>query len=85
MSTRRQFLHGAARMTAGAMLASHLPDAGRRANAEPTAPRTITLEARETRWELAPGRVVRAMAYDGQVPGPEIRVREGERLRVVLR
>jgi len=47
--------------------------------------RTIELEARESRWELAPGRTVRALTYNGQVPGPEIRAREGERLRIVLK
>ncbi len=46
--------------------------------------RTIHLEAREVTWELAPGRTVKAMAYNGRIPGPEIRVREGERVRVVL-
>jgi FtsP/CotA-like multicopper oxidase with cupredoxin domain len=47
--------------------------------------RIISLEVRETRWELAPGRTIDALAYNGQVPGPEIRAREGERLRVVVR
>jgi FtsP/CotA-like multicopper oxidase with cupredoxin domain len=42
------------------------------------------LTASETRWEVAPGQRVPAMAYNGQVPGPEIRVREGDRVRVVL-
>jgi FtsP/CotA-like multicopper oxidase with cupredoxin domain len=46
--------------------------------------RTIRIEAREVTWELAPGRTVKAMAYNGRIPGPEIRVREGERVRVVL-
>ena len=36
-------------------------------------------------WELAPGRVVRAMAYNGRVPGPELRLKEGERVRIVLK
>ena len=36
-------------------------------------------------WELAPGKTIKAMAYNGQVPGPTIRAREGERLRVVLK
>jgi len=48
-------------------------------------PGTIHLEAREVTWELAPGRTVKAMAYNGRVPGPEIRVREGERVRIVLK
>jgi FtsP/CotA-like multicopper oxidase with cupredoxin domain len=46
--------------------------------------REISLEAREVRWELAPGKVVTAMAYNGRVPGPEIRIKEGERVRVRL-
>ena len=43
------------------------------------------LEATEMRWEVAPGQTVPAMAYNGQVPGPEIRVREGDRVRVILK
>ena len=47
--------------------------------------RTIHLEPRVVSWELAPGRTVKAMAYNARVPGPEIRVREGERVRIVLK
>jgi FtsP/CotA-like multicopper oxidase with cupredoxin domain len=47
--------------------------------------REIQLETREVSWELAPGKVIKAMAYDGRVPGPEIRVKEGERVRIHLR
>jgi FtsP/CotA-like multicopper oxidase with cupredoxin domain len=43
------------------------------------------LTARATKWEVAPGQMVAAMAFNGQVPGPQIRVREGDRVRVVLR
>ena len=43
------------------------------------------LTAKKIRWEVEPGRTVDAMAYNGQVPGPQIRVREGERVRVVLK
>jgi FtsP/CotA-like multicopper oxidase with cupredoxin domain len=43
------------------------------------------LTARETKWEVAPGQMVTAMAFNEQVPGPQIRVREGDRVRVVLR
>lgn len=42
------------------------------------------LTATEMQWEVEPGRKVGAMAYNGQVPGPEIRVREGDRVRVIL-
>jgi len=47
--------------------------------------REIHLEAREVTWELAPGKRIKAMAYNGQVPGPEIRLKEGERVRIVLK
>jgi FtsP/CotA-like multicopper oxidase with cupredoxin domain len=43
------------------------------------------LTAREMQWETAPGQMVTAMAYNDQVPGPQIRVREGDRVRVVLK
>lgn len=47
--------------------------------------REIYLEAREVDWELAPGKVIKAMAYNGQIPGPEIRLKEGERVRILLK
>ena len=40
--------------------------------------------AEEIQWEVEPGRKVKAWAYNGQVPGPQIRVREGDRVRVNL-
>lgn len=49
------------------------------------AAREIFLEARETEIEIAPGKVVRAWTYDGKLPGTEIRVREGERVRIALK
>lgn len=57
---------------------------------QPLAPRMVNgvkvfeLTARESQWEVAPGQMVNAMAYNGQVPGPQIRVREGDRVRIVL-
>ncbi|MBI3029058.1 MAG: multicopper oxidase family protein [Candidatus Rokubacteria bacterium] len=47
--------------------------------------REIHLEARQVSWELAPGRIIRAMAYNGQIPGPELRLKEGERARIVFK
>jgi FtsP/CotA-like multicopper oxidase with cupredoxin domain len=35
-------------------------------------------------WEVSPGKIVKAWAYNGQVPGPEIRVGVGDKVRVVL-
>ena len=47
--------------------------------------KVFDLTAREIQWEVAPGQMVSAMAYNGQVPGPQIRVREGDRVRVILK
>ena len=42
------------------------------------------LTAEEIQWEVEPGRKTKAWAYNGQVPGPQIRVRQGDRVRVNL-
>jgi FtsP/CotA-like multicopper oxidase with cupredoxin domain len=34
-------------------------------------------------WETEPGKPVEAMMYNGMVPGPEIRVTEGDQVRVI--
>ncbi|MCC6175717.1 MAG: multicopper oxidase domain-containing protein [Chloroflexi bacterium] len=47
--------------------------------------RNVELVATETSWEISPGVVVPAIAYNGQVPGPTIRVMEGDTLRVTLK
>jgi FtsP/CotA-like multicopper oxidase with cupredoxin domain len=36
-------------------------------------------------WEVTPGSKEEAWAYNGQVPGPEIRVTEGDRVRVIVK
>lgn len=46
--------------------------------------REFTLTAEEITWALQPGTTVRAWAYNGQVPGPEIRVREGDHVTITL-
>ncbi len=81
MSRRRFLLTGAAGLAAGGLAGGSRA----RAAVETPAEREIVIVARETRWEIAPGKVIRAMAYNGQVPGPPIRVREGERVHVRLR
>lgn len=43
------------------------------------------LTASKIQWETAEGQSVAAFAYNGQVPGPQIRVTEGDRVRVVLK
>jgi FtsP/CotA-like multicopper oxidase with cupredoxin domain len=84
MRTRREFLALAGRLGVGAASLGGLASP-RPAPASAGTPRIIELEVREVEWQLAPGKTVRAMTYNGQVPGPEIRAREGERLRVILK
>ena len=38
--------------------------------------------ARVVQWEIEPGRRVEAWTYNGTVPAPQIRVREGDRVRM---
>jgi plastocyanin len=42
------------------------------------------LTAEPVRWEIQPGLVVDGWGYNGSVPGPTIRVTEGDRVRVTL-
>jgi FtsP/CotA-like multicopper oxidase with cupredoxin domain len=88
MIARRSLVLGAGATTVTAAVAAMArPFAGgpRVAAAADTPPaRTIHLEAREVRWELAPGKSVRALAYDGRVPGPELRAKLNERVRIVF-
>jgi len=58
---------------------------------QPMAPRmdggvkVFELTATVMKWQTAPDQWVEAWAYNEQVPGPQIRVREGDRVRVVLK
>ena len=40
------------------------------------------LEASEFNWELAPGKLIPAWGFNGQLPGPELRVKKGDTLVV---
>ncbi len=78
--TRRQFLAAAGAWTCAAAAPSRLA-------ASPRAPQTpaaadVTLRIAETTVELGPGRSIRTLAYNGQVPGPLLRARRGQRLVV---
>lgn len=46
--------------------------------------KVFQLVASQVRWEVAPGQFQQAFAYNGTVPGPELRVRRGDRIRVVV-
>jgi FtsP/CotA-like multicopper oxidase with cupredoxin domain len=45
----------------------------------------VNLEARPGTWELSPGRSVRALTYNGTVPGPVLEGRVGDRVVVHFR
>ena len=47
--------------------------------------KVFELTARKIRWETAPGQTVEGWAYNDQIPGPQIRVREGDRVRLILK
>lgn len=51
----------------------------------PDGTRRYVLTASAFAWEVAPGRTVTAWGYNGQVPGPLLRLRVGERVEVVLK
>lgn len=44
--------------------------------------REFDLVCSKVRWEVTPGKFFDAQAYNGQVPGPIMRMTEGERVRV---
>ena len=47
--------------------------------------KVFEVTASEVQWETEPGKRVKAWVYNGQLPGPQIRVTEGDRVRLVLR
>ncbi len=44
--------------------------------------KVFDVTCQDIQWEIQPGAPAVAMAYNGIVPGPEIRVRQGDKLRV---
>jgi manganese oxidase len=46
--------------------------------------KVFEIKVQEVQWETKPGTVYPAMAYNGLVPGPEIRVTEGDKLRFLV-
>ncbi|HWL37997.1 MAG TPA: multicopper oxidase domain-containing protein [Frankiaceae bacterium] len=59
---------------------------------QPLAPRVLadgtkqfTVTAAITDWEVEPGKVVKAWTYNGQVPGPTMKVDVGDKVRIVLK
>lgn len=46
--------------------------------------KVFELTCREVTWEVEPGRTINAFTYNGIVPGPEIRVTEGDNIRILV-
>jgi manganese oxidase len=47
--------------------------------------KVFDITAKKIRWEVETGRMIEAWAYNDQIPGPQIRVREGDRVRINLK
>jgi len=47
--------------------------------------KVFALETSVVRWTILPGVTVDAYAFNGQIPGPRIHVREGDRVRIDVR
>ena len=47
--------------------------------------KVFEITCQEVQWETAPGKTIDALTYNGIVPGPEIRVTEGDKVRVVVK
>lgn len=77
--------HGASAPTEG------VPDAAATRGGEVLEPRiengvwVYELQTKAVRWEILPGTKVTAFTYNGTVPGPEIRVPYGQRVRMVVK
>src|SRR6478735_9142993 len=84
--TRRALLGGGAGAVATSALVALIDDAGLaqdQATPEPALV-TYTLTASEFEWALMDDVSVRVWGYNCQMPGPEIRAREGDTIRVTL-
>ena len=84
-STMEDMGHGAAAPTEG------VPDATATRGSEVLEPRVESgvwvyeLQTKPVRWEILPGTRVTAYTYNGTVPGPEIRVPYGQRVRILVK
>jgi len=51
----------------------------------PDGTKQFELTAKITDWEVEPGKTVKAWTYNGQVPGPVIKVADGDKVAVVVK
>jgi FtsP/CotA-like multicopper oxidase with cupredoxin domain len=54
-------------------------------NVLPDGTKEFDLTAKIVDWEIEPGKTVKAWTYNGQVPGPLIKVATGDHVRIVLK
>jgi manganese oxidase len=47
--------------------------------------KVFDITCKKVQWEIEPGKFAEAWAYNGTLPGPEIRVTEGDKVRVVVK
>ena len=52
---------------------------------QPDGTKQFALTAKIVNWQVEPGKTVKAWAYNGQVPGPMIKVANGDKVRIVLK
>lgn len=76
MATRTKAFPAATKGRGGALLAPTLETDGTK---------RFDRIASEFDWEVEPGRVVKAMGYNGVVPGPTIKAQPGDKVRVVVK
>jgi FtsP/CotA-like multicopper oxidase with cupredoxin domain len=74
--SRREFLHRAG--AAGLVLAV----AGTPASAAPATKADFTLRIAPVSVEIAPGKIIQTVGYNGTAPGPLIRLREGRQITI---
>lgn len=46
--------------------------------------KVFEVTCQEVEWEIEPGRAIKAFTYNGIVPGPEIRVTQGDKVRLIV-
>jgi FtsP/CotA-like multicopper oxidase with cupredoxin domain len=82
--SRRTLLKAAGTLAGGSLLAGCKQSAmsGSKDAAEPGGPADYTLTIAVTPVELSPNRIISTTTYNGQFPGPLLRLKEGQRVTV---
>ena len=81
LTSRRTFMRSAAAL--GTLAALGLPpDPATRAEAARPLPADLTIRIEPISLEIAPNRIVKTTAYNGTVPGPPLRLKEGRRVTI---